>query len=38
MVLAMTHEECVTGHIAGEIRSYRDLPLLLYQFQGQGAG
>ena len=33
MVLAMTHEECVTGHIAGEIRSYRDLPLLLYQFQ-----
>lgn len=33
MVLAMTHEECVTGHMANEIRSYRDLPQLVYQFQ-----
>ena len=33
MVLAMTHEECVTGHIANEVRSYRDLPQILYQFQ-----
>ena len=33
MVLAMTGEECVTGHIANEVRSYRDLPQLLYQIQ-----
>ena len=33
LVLAMTGEECVTGHIANEVRSYRDLPLLLYQIQ-----
>lgn len=33
MVLAMTHEECVTGHMASEIRSYRDLPQIVYQFQ-----
>ncbi len=33
MVLAMTHEECITGHIAGEVRSYRDLPKILYQVQ-----
>ncbi len=33
MVLAMTHEECITGHMANEIRSYRDLPQLVYQFQ-----
>lgn len=33
MVLAMTHEECVTGHMAHEIRSYRDLPQLVYQMQ-----
>jgi prolyl-tRNA synthetase len=32
-VLAMTHEEALTTHIAGEVRSYRDLPLLLYQIQ-----
>ena len=30
MVLAMTHEECVTGHIAGEIRSYRDRHVVPY--------
>jgi len=33
MVLAMTHEECITGHVAGEVRSYRDLPRILYQLQ-----
>ncbi len=33
LVLAMTHEECVTGHMAGEIRSWRDLPQLVYQIQ-----
>jgi prolyl-tRNA synthetase len=33
MVLAMTHEECVTTHVAQVVRSYRDLPLLLYHFQ-----
>jgi len=33
MVLAMTHEECVTTHVAQVVRSYRDLPLLVYHFQ-----
>jgi prolyl-tRNA synthetase len=33
LVLAMTHEEAVTTHVAGEIRSYRDLPLILYHLQ-----
>jgi prolyl-tRNA synthetase len=33
MVLAMTHEEALTFHVAREVRSYRDLPLMLYQFQ-----
>ncbi len=33
MVLAMTHEEIVTGHAAAAIRSYRDLPMILYHFQ-----
>jgi prolyl-tRNA synthetase len=33
MVLAMTHEEIVTGHVAAAVRSYRDLPLILYHFQ-----
>jgi prolyl-tRNA synthetase len=33
MVLAMTHEEIVTGHVAQAVRSYRDLPLILYHFQ-----
>jgi prolyl-tRNA synthetase len=32
-VLAMTHEEVVTLHVAREVRSYRDLPLILYHFQ-----
>src|SRR5687768_3961625 len=33
MVLAMTHEEAMTDLVAGEVRSYRDLPLMLYQIQ-----
>jgi prolyl-tRNA synthetase len=33
MVLAMTHEEIVTGHVASAVRSYRDLPQILYHFQ-----
>ena len=33
MVLAMTHEECVTYHVAREVRSYRDLPLMVFQIQ-----
>ena len=32
-VLAMTHEEAVTWHVAHDVRSYRDLPLILYHFQ-----
>jgi prolyl-tRNA synthetase len=33
MVLAMTHEECVTHHVAREVRSYRDLPIMVFQIQ-----
>ncbi|MGI8715418.1 MAG: proline--tRNA ligase [Solirubrobacteraceae bacterium] len=33
MALAMTHEEIVTGHVAAAVKSYRDLPLILYHFQ-----
>jgi prolyl-tRNA synthetase len=33
MVLALTHEEIVTGHVAAAVKSYRDLPLILYHFQ-----
>ena len=33
LVLAMTHEEVVTQHVAQVVRSYRDLPLMLYHFQ-----
>ncbi len=33
LVLAMTHEECLTYHVAHEVRSYRDLPLMLYHLQ-----
>ncbi len=33
LVLAMTHEEAVTFHIAQVVRSYRDLPLIVYHFQ-----
>src|ERR687888_790547 len=30
LVLAMTHEEVITLHIAREVRSYRELPMILY--------
>ncbi|MBA3808207.1 MAG: proline--tRNA ligase [Solirubrobacterales bacterium] len=33
LVLAMTHEEAVTFHVAQTVRSYRDLPQILYHFQ-----
>ena len=33
LVLAMTHEENVTFHMASIVRSYRDLPQILYHFQ-----
>ncbi len=36
LVLAMTHEESVTQHVAREVRSYRDLPLTLYHLQTKG--
>ncbi|HKR99752.1 MAG TPA: proline--tRNA ligase [Candidatus Dormibacteraeota bacterium] len=33
LVLAMTHEEAITFHVAREVRSYRELPMLLYHIQ-----
>jgi prolyl-tRNA synthetase len=33
LVLAMTHEEVITTHVAPVVRSYRDLPLFLYHMQ-----
>ena len=33
LVLAMTHEEALTYHVGRAVRSYRDLPLILYHFQ-----
>ena len=36
LVLAMTHEEAVTTHVAQVVRSYRDLPLILYHVQLKG--
>jgi prolyl-tRNA synthetase len=33
LVLALTHEEAVTTHVAQLVRSYRDLPLILYHIQ-----
>ncbi|PZS12720.1 MAG: proline--tRNA ligase [Solirubrobacterales bacterium] len=33
MVLAISHEETATVHVAAAVRSYRDLPLILYHFQ-----
>ena len=33
LVLAMSHEENITFHMAREVRSYRDLPKLVYHFQ-----
>src|SRR4051812_46125681 len=36
LVLALSHEETLTFHVASAIRSYRDLPKLLYHFQTKG--
>src|SRR3954467_12372121 len=33
LVLAMTHEESIPWHVSREIRSYRDLPKILYHIQ-----
>src|SRR5918996_5016475 len=33
LLLAMTHEENVTFHVARELRSYRELPKILYHVQ-----
>jgi prolyl-tRNA synthetase len=33
MVLAMTHEEAMTHHVAQIVKSYRELPFTLYQVQ-----
>jgi prolyl-tRNA synthetase len=33
LALALTHEECLAFHIARDIRSYRDLPKILYHLQ-----
>ena len=33
LVLAMTHEEALTTHVAHDVRSYRELPLMLYHLQ-----
>jgi prolyl-tRNA synthetase len=35
LVLAMTHEESVTFHVARDVRSYRDLPMMLYHLQAK---
>jgi prolyl-tRNA synthetase len=36
LVLALSHEETVTFHVAQAVRSYRELPMLLYHFQTKG--
>jgi prolyl-tRNA synthetase len=33
LVLALSHEENITWHMSREIRSYRDLPKVVYHFQ-----
>lgn len=33
MLLAMTHEECVTALIRTEVNSYKQLPVMVYQIQ-----
>ena len=33
MVLAMTHEEVITWHVSQLVRSYRELPMILYHLQ-----
>jgi prolyl-tRNA synthetase len=36
LLLALSHEETMTFHVANAIRSYRDLPKQLYHFQTKG--
>jgi prolyl-tRNA synthetase len=36
LILALSHEETLTFHVAQAVRSYRELPLLLYHFQTKG--
>ena len=36
LILALSHEETLTFHMAREVRSYRDLPKILYHFQTKG--
>ena len=36
LVLALSHEESVTFHVASAVRSYRQLPMILYHFQTKG--
>jgi prolyl-tRNA synthetase len=36
LILALSHEETVTLHMAAAVRSYRELPKLLYHFQTKG--
>ncbi|HEX5900365.1 MAG TPA: proline--tRNA ligase [Solirubrobacteraceae bacterium] len=36
LILALSHEETVTFHVAQVVRSYRQLPMLLYHFQTKG--
>src|SRR3954449_11018240 len=36
LILALSHEETLTFHVASAIRSYRDLPKLLYHIQTKG--
>src|SRR3954452_17386099 len=33
LALAITHEETVTFHVARDVRSYRELPMILYHVQ-----
>jgi len=33
MLLAMTHEECITALVRTEVNSYKQLPVMLYQIQ-----
>src|SRR4051794_21210076 len=36
LILALSHEETLTFHMASAVRSYRDLPRMLYHFQTKG--
>jgi prolyl-tRNA synthetase len=36
LILALSHEETVTFHVAQVVRSYRELPMLVYHFQTKG--